>query len=258
VTVCLCTVVSLFKQWSVLMGTTRRVGELEAWLRQTTADNGAAPAAVKSLGQPPAAAGPINADAYQVEAREEEEDALPLGVLLSLRNVSVSTPSGVPLVHGVSLDVEEGMSLCITGPSGTGKSSLLRAISGLWPAAGGSIVVGTKAFFLPQRPYLFPGSLRQQVVYPASRAAALFDDGRIEELIRFVELGHLVDEFALDGEESWATFLSPGEQQRLGMVRRACFCQFSAKLMILNWRVVRLLAAGGAIAQRSQLRRVVG
>jgi putative ATP-binding cassette transporter len=110
-----------------------------------------------------------------------------------------------------------GDRVVITGPSGTGKTILLRAVAGIWPFGKGRIEVpaGARMLFLPQRPYLPLGSLRAVVSHPAREGA--FSDERIGEVLRLLGLGHLA---ARLGElEPWDQQLSGHEQQRLAIAR---------------------------------------
>ena len=134
---------------------------------------------------------------------------------LSLSALTVSTPASAVLVENLSVALPEASALLIRGRSGVGKTTLLRALAGLWPYVEGKVLrpVDAQALFLPQKPYLPLGSLRQALFYPA-RAE---DGERAAEVLRQCQLAHLVSQ--LDVEGDWARILSLGEQQRLAVGR---------------------------------------
>ena len=86
---------------------------------------------------------------------------------LEVKNLALDLPDGTGLLRDVSLDVAPGESMLVTGPNGIGKSTLLRALAGIWPFGAGDIRLGQgRPLFLPQRPYLPLGSLRDAFTYP--------------------------------------------------------------------------------------------
>ncbi|MEY4517873.1 MAG: hypothetical protein RLZZ499_472 [Cyanobacteriota bacterium] len=140
---------------------------------------------------------------------------------LALEEVTLLTPDHQQtLVENLSLTVEPHQSLAIVGESGVGKSSLLRAIAGLWNQGSGNIVrpSSNSMLFLPQKPYMILGTLRQQLLYPHTDSH--IPDAQLEEALKQVNLADLTAKVGgLDVELSWSDVLSLGEQQRLAFAR---------------------------------------
>jgi len=132
-----------------------------------------------------------------------------------VNGLTVRTPAQVTLVENLNLTLAPAASLLIRGRSGVGKTTLLRAISGLWPYVDGEVVRpdAQHALFLPQKPYLPLGTLRTALHYPHSVPT---DEGAAE-VLRKCQLAHLVAR--LDDEADWTHILSLGEQQRLAIGR---------------------------------------
>lgn len=135
---------------------------------------------------------------------------------IAVEGLDLTLPDGTPLRRDIALAAGPGQPVLITGPSGIGKSTVLRAIAGLWPFGRGHIrVADGRALFLPQRPYLPLGTLADALAYP--RAAAELPRERLVETLHAVGLGHLAP--FLDEDAHWAQRLSIGEQQRLAFAR---------------------------------------
>lgn len=140
------------------------------------------------------------------------------GAAIRLRGVSVALSDGTVVVDDADVTVQFGEKVLVAGDSGTGKSTLVRAIAGLWPWGEGEITLrhGAKMFLMPQKPYIPLGTLRRAATYP--QAPEEIDDKALKDTLDLVGLGHLKDK--LDGEEgAWDRTLSGGEQQRLAFAR---------------------------------------
>jgi vitamin B12/bleomycin/antimicrobial peptide transport system ATP-binding/permease protein len=140
---------------------------------------------------------------------------------LTLQNITLQTPNRQRvLFQDLSVELPTGSGLLVKGPSGCGKSSLLRAIAGLWNAGSGKILRPSLAqmLFLPQRPYMILGTLRDQLLYPNTDADV--DDDRLRAVLNQVNLPDLEQrQGGFDTERDWAEVLSLGEQQRLIFAR---------------------------------------
>lgn len=141
---------------------------------------------------------------------------------LKLTNLTVQTPDGdKTLTRDLNFYLPPGKSILIMGASGTGKSSLLRTIAGLWKSGGGSVERPelNHLIFLPQRPYMVQGTLRAQLVYPQNEEGA--DDQQIKEALNKVNFSDVLER--VDGDLNrtvdWTNVLSLGEQQRISFAR---------------------------------------
>jgi vitamin B12/bleomycin/antimicrobial peptide transport system ATP-binding/permease protein len=139
------------------------------------------------------------------------------GANLEVVDLAVRLPSGAPIARLPALSVKPGERVLITGPSGSGKSSLFRALIGLWPPGEGAVTLprGADVLVLPQRPYFPLGTLRQAMIYPLTPDQV--DDADVRAALAAVGLGHLAPR--LDEDADWSVMLSGGEQQRVGFVR---------------------------------------
>lgn len=137
--------------------------------------------------------------------------------VLRFRDLRVEAPVGQTLLDGINGSVLAGERVALVGPLGKGKSTLIRAIAGIWPFGSGRIErpAGDQMLYVPQQPYLPLGTLRAVVSYPAAEAA--FPDDRIREVMRVLEIGHLADR--LDAVEPWDHVLSGHEKQVLAFAR---------------------------------------
>ncbi len=136
---------------------------------------------------------------------------------LEIHGLELRLPSGTPLIAADGLSFGPGDRVLVTGPTGSGKSTLFRAIAGIWPFGSGTITIpaGASLMVLPQRPYLPVGSLRAATTYPSPPER--FDTDTIDSAFNAVGLPKLIER--LDDVAHWNRMLSLGEQQRLAVAR---------------------------------------
>ena len=140
---------------------------------------------------------------------------------LAIEHLTLETPNHQrTLIQDLSVEVPIGQGLLVMGASGCGKSSLLRAIAGLWDSGNGTIVRpnSDQILFLPQRPYMVLGTLREQILYP--NTAIEVEEAQLDQVLERVNLADLAKRFGgFDTQQDWADILSLGEQQRLTFAR---------------------------------------
>ncbi|MDJ0390971.1 ABC transporter ATP-binding protein/permease [Roseomonas sp. E05] len=154
--------------------------------------------------------------AAQLAAGDGPDRVTSDGAALRAEALTIRLPDGRALTHGAALTLEPGEAVVITGASGSGKSTLFRALSGIWPFGSGRIAIPAgEALFLPQRPYLPLGTLRQVVAYPRDPSA--FSEESIAAALEKAGLGALLPR--LGEAEPWERRLSGGEQQRVALAR---------------------------------------
>ncbi|MCW8305801.1 ABC transporter ATP-binding protein/permease [Acidiphilium sp. PA] len=134
---------------------------------------------------------------------------------LDIDNLSLTVPDNRCLIANLNLHVAPGDRVLISGPTGSGKSTLIRAIAGIWPFGAGSVrTPAGRVLFIPQRPYLPNGALIQSLTFPYNQP---LDPTRVAAVLTSVGLGRLATK--LDTAEPWDRELSPGEQQRIAFAR---------------------------------------
>jgi putative ATP-binding cassette transporter len=161
-------------------------------------------------------------EAMVAAKRADEESALAIRPQtkpeLALEGVDLTLPDGTPLLRNINLAVQRGEAVVLRGPSGSGKTTLFRALAGLWPFGHGKIatpLANARVLFLPQKPYLPIGSLKDALCYPDPSDPV--PDGEAHAVLEACGLWHLARR--LNEAANWSLVLSGGEQQRLGFAR---------------------------------------
>ena len=136
---------------------------------------------------------------------------------LVVSDVEVRLPNGAVLLQDVNVTLPPGSRVVLQGPSGSGKTTLFRVLAGLWPFGSGEVRTpgSAEVLFVPQKPYMPIGTLRQAMLYP--RTSDFMDDGSLRDALTRCRLEHLVAR--LDESANWSMSLSPGEQQRVAFAR---------------------------------------
>lgn len=159
----------------------------------------------------------------EVDRTVDGEDGSTIAVVentrdeLRLTGLAVRRDDGTTVIDEADGVVRRGERVMVVGESGTGKSTLIRAIAGLWPWGAGEIAVppGWTLMFLPQTPYLPLGTLRACLAYPGTGED--LSEAEAREVLALVGLDHLADR--LDDEDRWDHVLSGGERQRVAFAR---------------------------------------
>jgi putative ATP-binding cassette transporter len=176
---------------------------------------------VAGIGRLQALSNLVLPDAQAAAADTHPRITMRPGTHFALEGLTLHPPqSDRVLIKELSLVLKPGDALLITGASGCGKSSLLRAIAGLWHTGSGTIQHPPleDVFFLPQQPYLQSGTLRSQLIYPSVQAD--LSDEQLLDILDQVHLPQLADRVGgLDAVHDWSKLLSVGEQQRLAFGR---------------------------------------
>lgn len=163
----------------------------------------------------------ISSQNANLEAHEQAVRSQPRDGSILVSHVDLVLPrSNRMLIHDLSVEVDNHQRLLVVGPSGCGKTSFLRLVSGLWaPAAGHVERPGEgELLFIPQKPYMLLGSLREQLCYP--QQPERFSDDQLRHVLEQVRLSELVSRYPdLDIKQDWPRLLSLGEQQRLAFAR---------------------------------------
>eukprot|EP00800_Vazella_pourtalesii_P012270 TRINITY_DN2906_c0_g1_i1.p1 TRINITY_DN2906_c0_g1~~TRINITY_DN2906_c0_g1_i1.p1 ORF type:complete len:328 (-),score=57.15 TRINITY_DN2906_c0_g1_i1:311-1294(-) len=205
------TIIEQANQLSLVSGFSIRVGELLDRLKKIEKEREEEEIA------------PLSQELHSITSSNQADN---LGVVLSLREVSIYSPDNRLLVNRLTMDISVDSNTIIMGPSGCGKSALVKTIAGIWPHKEG--VVSTwkplqppHAIFVPQTPYLSSGSFVDQVIYPLRSTEGGVNRDKVVTSITAANLTHLLDRFGTDEYVSLPSWneLSPGEKQKIYFAR---------------------------------------
>jgi len=156
-------------------------------------------------------------DSASTQAQQHIHRSASADTSLNVKNLQLVLPNGAPLLADINFSLMQGERMLISGDSGHGKTTLLRALAGMWPYGSGDMMLPENAnlLFIPQKPYLPLLPLRDIISYPNS--AQQFSQAAMEDALRAVQMQAYIAQ--LDDKENWAQSLSLGEQQKLAFAR---------------------------------------
>jgi ATP-binding cassette, subfamily D (ALD), member 3 len=167
-----------------------------------------------------------------VEKRVPGGGVIRLGDRISFEGVDIVSPDGKVLAEKLTFEIPHGENVMVTGPNGSGKSSLSRLLGELWPVQSGAMTKpsfgsatsgSSEVMFVPQRPYMVLGTLRDQLLYPHQRAQAArlqVTDGDLMNLLDLVDPNRIITTaWSFDTVRDWAKTFSGGQRQRISMAR---------------------------------------
>ncbi|KAF4076249.1 hypothetical protein AMELA_G00212260 [Ameiurus melas] len=208
------------REMSRLSGFTLRISEIQDVLKDLNSGRYERSSVVSAGGKAP---------------EEVENSALLTGTgdiiiadnIIRFEHVPLLTPNGDVLIRDLSFEVLSGANVLVCGPNGCGKSSLFRVLGELWPLFGGRLTKPHrgKLFYIPQRPYMTLGTLRDQVIYPDTHKDQIrkgISDQVLKDYLDKVQLSHILErerESGWESEQDWMDVLSGGEKQRMAMAR---------------------------------------
>jgi vitamin B12/bleomycin/antimicrobial peptide transport system ATP-binding/permease protein len=136
---------------------------------------------------------------------------------IKFTNLSLKKPNSRPMLKGINFSVGEHERILLMGNSGVGKSTIVRAMKGLWTYGSGKIEQPGNVFYVPQRPYMPVATLHDSLIYPILPSKYKSEDSQLIELLDLFKLSHLTEH--LGERKDWSTTLSLGEQQRISFIR---------------------------------------
>ena len=135
---------------------------------------------------------------------------------IAAAGLNIALPDGRTLIDNAAFNLQQGQNVLIKGPSGSGKSTLLRVLAGIWPYVKGKLAMPEpeKTMFIPQKPYLPLGTLREALLYPGSKECS---DDELKNVLTECSIGYMADNLYIEAD--WSHVLSGGEQQRVAFAR---------------------------------------